>query len=872
MNKEKASPSKLFLHFFRWYCHPKLQKYVEGDLMELYDERVQKSGKRKADIKFIIDVLLLFRPGIIRPAEGHQNLNTYGMYKSYFKIGWRNLVRNKGYSFINIGGLALGMTITILITLWLHDELSYNRYYENYDHIAKVYHRKTSQGQVFTNTYQVPGLGTLLKDEYGSHFKSIAMRGDLQRHVLDNNGRRFTEPGYFVQPQLPEMFSFKMIQGTRTGLNDPKSILLSESLAKKLFPGVDALNQSIVMDSEIDLKVAGIFQDLPKNVEMNEAAYFASFDQFIKGYSSLNTWDNYFANIYVELLPEESVDRISNMISDSMMPFIDKKTAELKPQPFLLPMSKWYLYSEFKNGINITSPRLQAVFYYGMIGLFVLLLACINFMNLATARSEKRSREVGVRKSIGSLRSQLIQQFYSESLMMAFFSLLISLLLVQLTLPYFNLIAEKNISMPWDKLYFWLGCLSFTFLTGLLAGSYPALYLSSFNPVSALKGTFKTSRFAAFPRRVLVVIQFTFSISLIIATIVVYLQLDFGKNRPAGYSREGLISLFPRSAEFKGKYEALRNELKRTGMVDEIAESNYPVTSTLGWNNGFEWKGYEQNDLHFNINRVTHEYGKTIGWQFVAGRDFSNKFASDISGLVLNESAVKLMGLKEPVGTIVTRVRAEERKEFVVIGVIKDMIKGSPFEETDPCMFFLSDPGLNWLYVRLDTGVSAKEALPEIESAFLQLIPSEPFEFTFADADYDDKFKAEKRISKLASISSAVAILISCLGLFGLASFVAERRTKEIGIRKVLGASVANLWRMLSKEFVGLVILSAAIAIPLSYYLMNQWLAHYIYKISIPWYVLVVSASGALIVTILTISYQTLKAAIANPVKNLRSE
>jgi len=872
LKKEKPYPPKLFLRFFRWYCHPKLQDFIEGDLMEVYEKRKAKSKKWKADVRFIIDVILLFRPGIIRPSEGYEKLNTYGMYKSYFKIGWRNLLRNKGYSLINIGGLALGMMVAMLIGLWIYDELSFNKYHQNYASIGKVYRNSIYQD---ATPVHPTGLGTLLKADYSTQFERVVLvRQRIEERVLTSDDNKYTQRGYFMQPEGAEMFSLKMIHGTWKGLNDMKSILLSESTAKKIFGDRDPMNQIITMDAKWDLTVTGVYEDLPKNSDFHEASYFAPLDLYLDGWANLNVWDNFNMNIYVQLQPNGDAAKASAAIKDAMLAHIDKERAESKPELMVLPMSKWHLYAQFKNGVAVTSEQLKYLWFYGVIGIFVLLLACINFMNLSTARSEKRAKEVGIRKSIGSYRSQLIYQFFSESLLIAFLSFILSLTLVLIVLPGFNKIAGKAIMIPWIQPLFWLGGIVFTLLTGILAGSYPALYLSSFNPVKILKGTFKAGRFSSLPRKMLVVIQFTVSISLIAGTIIVYQQIQFAKNRPVGYAREGLISLHSRSPELKGKYEVLRNELKKTGVVEEMAESSHSITSTLGNNGGFEWRGQQADgkDQTFNINRVTSEYGKTIGWQFVQGRDFTRELASDKAGVVINESALKVMGLENPIGETLTLNRGIDHGQFMILGVITDMVKGSPFSPTDPCLFFLTEGDEEWIYIRLDPEVSTHEALPKIEASFKQLITTAPFDYKFADEEYSAKFQSEERVGTLATIFSSLAILISCSGLFGLASFVAEQRTKEIGIRKVMGASVTSLWQILSRDFVILVGVSSMIAIPVAYYFMNQWLQQYNYRTEISWWIFIVTALGAVFITLFTISFQAVRAALLNPVESLRSE
>jgi len=645
-------------------------------------------------------------------------------------------------------------------------------------------------------------------------------------------------------------------------------------MAHKFFNNENPVGKVIRFDNKWDLNVTGVFEDLPRNSVFNDATYFAPLDLFLNGWSHLNVWDNYNIHIYVQLPKSGSFDGASAVIKNAMVPHVNASEASTKPQLFVLPMKDWHLGSNFENGVAVPGPRINSLWYYGVIGCFVLVLACINFMNLTTARSEKRAKEVGIRKSIGSIRSQLVGQFYSEAFLVAILAFALALLLTQLALPAYNQIADKDMVIPWNQPWLWIGCVAFTFITGLLAGSYPALYLSSFNPVQVLKGTFKAGRFASLPRKILVTVQFTVSISLIIGTAIVDLQIQYGKNRPIGYSREGLISLHPRSPEFNGKYEVLRNELKKTGVVQEVAESNYAIVSTLGWNGGFDWRDKDQSlqDQTFNINRVTAEYGKTIGWEFVKGRDFSSAFPTDANGVIINETTAKILRFENPVDEILVRTRDGEHIEFKILGVIRDVVKGSPFEKTEECLYFLSGGDEGWLHIRMNNKGVAREALPKIEKAFKQIVPSAPFDFTFADEDYQAKFNAEERISTLATVFSSLAILISCLGLFGLASFMAEQRTKEIGIRKVMGASMVSLWRMLSKDFVSLVIIACFIAAPLTYSLMSGWLQHYEYRTEISWHVFVFTGTGALIITLLTVSFQAIKAALANPVKSLRSE
>jgi ABC-type antimicrobial peptide transport system permease subunit len=491
-------------------------------------------------------------------------------------------------------------------------------------------------------------------------------------------------------------------------------------------------------------------------------------------------------------------------------------------------------------------------------------------MNLSTARSEKRAKEVGIRKTVGSARGQLIKQFLSESLLVAFVSFVFSILFVELLLPLFNKLADKNIELPWSSALFWLVALAFTFITGLISGSYPALYLSRFEPIKVLKGTFRVGRFASLPRKILVVIQFTFSIALIIGTIIVFKQIQFAKNRPVNYRNEGLITMMMSTPDLYGHYDAIRSDLLTTGVVDNMAESSSPTTNV--WSNqiGFNWQGKDPNSLpSFGTIAVTEDFGKTIGWQIKEGRDFSKDFATDSLAMILNESAVKLVGMKQD---IVGQTIQFNDKNYTVVGVIKDMIMESPYRPVTPTVFLFDRNWANVITVAIKHGAPVKTALSKIETVLRKYNPAAPFDYTFNDEDYAKKFADEERVGNLASFFTILAIFISCLGLFGLASFVAEQRKKEIGVRKVLGASTYNLWRMLSREFAFLVMISCFISIPLAWYYLNNWLKHYEYRTTISVWIFILSGIGALAITLITVSFQAIKAAIANPVKSLRTE
>jgi len=490
-------------------------------------------------------------------------------------------------------------------------------------------------------------------------------------------------------------------------------------------------------------------------------------------------------------------------------------------------------------------------------------------MNLSTARSEKRAKEVGIRKTLGSLRSQLIGQLLSESVLTAVLAFLVAIGLVGLSLSYFNELSDKAMAIPWSNGWFWLLTLGFTLFTGLVSGSYPALYLSSFEPIKVLKGTFKVGRLASLPRKVLVVIQFTVSVTLIIGTIIVFRQIQYAKNRPVGYTREGLITVDINTPEIYGHYNALRDDLLATGVVEDMAESNSEPTGVSSNQIGFDWAGKDPGTTPlFGTIAVTHDYGKTVGWHIKSGRDFSRNFTTDSTGLILNESAVKLTGLPHPVGMTI-KWNGKPRQ---VIGIVHDMLMESPYMPVQPSIFFIDYGWTQNIIVRIKATVPLKDALAKLAPVFLRHNPGSPFEYHFTDDEYAKKFSDEERIGNLAGIFAMLAILISCLGLFGLASFVAEQRTKEMGVRKVLGASMFNIWKLLSTEFVVLVIISCLIATPIAWYYLYKWLLTYQYHTDISWWIFGVASLGALVITVATVSYQAIKAALANPVKSLRTE
>ncbi|MBE9462268.1 ABC transporter permease [Dyadobacter subterraneus] len=798
------------------------------------------------------------------------------MINNYFKIARRNLVKNKVYSFINIAGLATGLAVAMLIGLWIFDELSFNKSFQNYDRLAIIKQNQTFNNEISTQSAVPYLMAEEIRSKYGSDFKHVVMSSGSSTQILAFGDKNITKKGSYTEPGITEMLSLNMIKGSRSGLKEINTIILSETTSKALFGDIDPIDKVIKVNNKQDLKVTGVYQDIPYNSDFKDLAFVAPWELYINNeYWSEKKTNPWRANMFVtfaQISDRADMDKVSAKIKNVKLNAVRAEEAAFKPEIFLHPMSKWHLYSEFKNG-KIAGGGIEFVWLFGIIGVFVLLLACINFMNLSTARSEKRAKEVGIRKAIGSLRSQLITQFFSESLLVVGLAFIFSIFLVLSVLPLFNEVADKKMVFPWKEPLFWISSLGFSILTGLIAGSYPALYLSSFQPIKVLKGSgfarIKLGSFAAVPRKVLVVVQFTISIILIIGTITVFRQIEFAKNRPVGYDRNNLLIVAMNTQEVRGHYEAIRSELLKTGVVQEMSQSSNPTTYVAAINNGYEWDGKEAGTQgNFATMAVSHDFGKTVGWQFTEGRDFSRSYSTDSSGVVINESAAKFMGLKNPVGSIIKA----DGKPFRVIGVIKDMIMESPYKASFRTCFFLDYSWASVFNIKINPESGSTEALSKIEQVFKKFNPAAPFDYKFTDEQYAKKFGDEIRIGKLTSFFAVLAIFISCLGLFGMATFIAEQRTKEIGIRKVLGASLASLWSMLSREFVLLVILSCILAAPIAWYFMDKWLTKYEYRTEFSWWIFALSGAGALVITLLTVSFQAIKAALMNPVKSLKNE
>jgi len=804
----------------------------------------------------------------------HGKLNRIYMFRNYLKIAWRNMLYNKGYSALNIVGLAAGMAVALIIGLWVVDQYSYDRFLPNYKQAYQVEMNFTSQhnGTTTQTSIALPLVEVLRKEVPGVQYVAEADNVGKMNHDLLVGDKKLYLQGGAVGPDFFKILQYPFIKGNaNSALKDIYSIVLTESTAKALFGNADAMGKTVRFDNAQGMTVTGIIRDIPQNATLRfnyltPFAYSEATQSWIKDGRTKWTYNSF--NAFVSLAPGASYAQIAPKIKD----IVNKRSPEmrpLKPALFMHPLADWHLYNDFKNG-KVAGGFIEYVRLFSIIGMLVLVIACINFMNLSTARSEKRAREVGVRKAIGSGRIDLIYQFLMESILITFISFLLGLLFVQLALPSFNTLTGSLIHIPYDNLSFWCIMIAFVLLTGLAAGSRPAFYLSAFNPVRVLKGAIHAGKAATLPRKILVVIQFTCSVALIISTVIVYQQIEFVKKRPTGYSAERLV-MTDMNGDLYQHFEALKNELLSLGLVESVATSTSPTTAVYSHFSLENWPGKNAGDETVNIGAIwiSDDYFKTMGMTLAAGHNFSGDWKSDTLNVIVNEAMVKRIGLKDPVNQLI-KINFNN-KPVRIIGVAKDVLMESPYTPVAPAVFGHNPYGFVITY-RLPKNADTHTAIEKIGKLFERYNPAYPYQYKFIDEEYASKFSLEVLVGKLAGIFAGLAIFISCLGLFGLAAYVAEQRTKEIGIRKVLGASIAQVWMMLSRDFVVLVIISCLIASPVALYFLSGWLQKYEYHIGIGAGVFIVSALSAIIITLLTVSFQAIKAALANPVKSLRSE
>ena len=790
------------------------------------------------------------------------------MFRNYLKIGFRALLRKKLYSFINILGLSIGMASSILILLWVYDEVTFDTGFSKYELLHQVKLNDPSDGKILTKeNVPMPLKDVLLQQD--SRIRRYAITVN-QPALLSTGEKKISKRGIDASESFLEMFDFKLLKGDpETVLDDPRSIVLTQSTATALFGNEDPIHKTVQVKFETteEFKVVGIMADLPSNTSFRfdfilPFAYFESTSPWIQ--YARDNWSNNAFQLFVELQP--GVDKGS--VDLSIRDLVKKNSKEKKEATlFLHPMSRWRLHNNFENGRE-AGGMIDYVNLFSAIAILILVMACINFMNLATARSEHRAREVGIRKSVGSSRKQLITQFIGESLLIAVIAFLVSIVLVELALPFYNELVSKQLELNYTSSFFWLFSLLFVSFTALLAGSYPAFYLSSFKAIKVLKGKVQVGRRASTPRQVMVALQFGFSIVLIIGTTVIYQQIQYLKNRETGYDRENLMMVWSTS-DIEKNYKSLKQELLATNVVQAVCKSNIPITSAPVSSSIDTWTGMNPGQRVEVTNIATeYDYTRTMGIRMIEGRDFSEDFKSDTAAIILNEKTVEALSLEHPVGDKVQMWG----QWWTIIGIMDDVLMGSTTVQIEPSVMTMDPTWSTTITIRLAKTRDLAAGIKQVEDVFKKYNPDYPFQYRFADEEFEKKFTSINMVSSLASSFAVLAIIITGLGLFGMSAFAAEQRMKEIGIRKVIGASVLSLIMLLVKDFSKIVLIAFLIFSPLAWWGMNEFLEQYQMRIAPPLWVFPAAGLFSLLITIMIAGTQALRAAVQNPVDSLKSE
>ncbi|GAB5474534.1 MAG: ABC transporter permease [Maribacter sp.] len=786
------------------------------------------------------------------------------MIKNYLKIAWRNLIRNKSFSLLNIVGLSIGLAVTALILIWISFEVGIDQFHENKDRIYQVYNKAPVDGELWTWNSTPKVMASVIKKDYPE--VEAVSRFYYDTPLLFAKGdKRIKSTGTIVDPDFLKIFSFPLLEGTvETVLDGVNSVVITETFAEKIFGNEPAVGKMVKVDNADSFMVTGILADLPENSDF-DFEFLIPWKYLVQKGSDDKNWGNNSVATYVMLKEGTDYEAFSGKIET-----LRKRYDKLSPDmvTYLYPWSRTWLYSEFENGKEVGG-RIDLIRMFGIIAGIILIIACINFMNLSTARSEKRAKEVGIRKTVGAKKGALITQFLGESILISFLAAAIALIIVLVSLSSFSTFIEKPLSLDLTNVWFWLAALGVVLFTGVLAGSYPAIYLSGFEASRVLKGTFKKMDSPITPRKVLVVFQFTVAIILISATMIVGQQLRKVEDRQSGYTKNNLVYTMM-EGDTEKNYMLIKEELLASGTAVSVTKTGSPITQT--WSNswGFQWKGKDEDNKTL-VHRFPADdaIAKTMGVEMVVGRDFDLKrFPTDSTAAIINESALALMKFEDPIGQIIR----DNGIDWHVIGVVKDFVMNSPFQKVEPMVIEGAKAFFNVVHIKFNKELKTAESIAQAEAIFRKYNPEYPFNYEFVDQAYAKKFNDEKRTGELVSMFTLLTIFISCLGLFGLASYMAENRIREIGIRKVLGASILSITTLLSIDFLKLILVALAIAIPSAWYFMSGWLESFAYRVDISWSTFALAGVLALGIALLTISYQAIRAAAANPIKSLRTE
>ena len=787
------------------------------------------------------------------------------MLTNYLKAYLRNLWKNRTYTFLNIIGLAVGIACSTLIFLWIEDEFSWDHQFNKKAVLYQIQGNQTYGGTTYTFSATPGPLAPSMKTD----IPAIAATARLcwpYRGVFGDGSTPIYQEGQYSDPSFLSMFNIDFTEGNpASALGDIHSLIIDESMAKALFGNADPIGKTLKMDHTDPYRVTGVFKDLPSNCSFH-FHWLGNYQAFYDKNQWLQYWGSNGVMTFVELKPSADPAAINRTLTD----YVQQKAPGTVMKPFLYPMNQWRLYTSFKNGKQDPSNgRIQYIRIFTLIAWIILIIACINFMNLATASSERRSREVGVRKVLGAGKGKLVGQFIGESILMSFLAVTVSIGLTALALPAFNNLVEKQLALHLLNPLHLIALLTIGLICGLLAGSYPSFYLSSFNPVYVLKGIkVQAAGGAVFIRKGLVVLQFATSIVFIITTIIIYQQLQYVQHRRLGFEKEGLLYM-SLQGKMQDHFESIRTDLIHTGFVSDAALSRSPVLNLYNNGGGFDWPGKDPNkEVLITQETASPEYITTMGMQLAAGRNFHEVAAEDSNSIIINESFAHLITNGNAVGTLISR----DQQKFRVIGVVSDFVYNNMYQTAAPLILYCYPAGTNYLSIRLKQNADIPKAIAAIGDVIKTSAPGYPFEYKFLNDDFLSQFKTETLTGRLSAVFAALAVFISCLGLFGLAGYAAERRTKEIGVRKVLGASVLLITGLLSRDFIRLVLLSCVLAFPFAWWIMHNWLSNYAYRTGIDWKIFAIAGAGAILIALLTVSYITIRASLANPIRSLRSE
>ncbi|MDJ1500805.1 ABC transporter permease [Xanthocytophaga agilis] len=868
-NKEKDHfhpPPRWLDWLLERFCAPHLWEEVQGDLHERFYLRIKRTSKTKANWLYFRDSLSYLRPSVFKHHYSPQP-SFADMIRNYLTIAWRNLLKNKAFSSINIAGLALGMTCTLLIMFWIQDEYSVDAFHIHKNQLYRIYERQffsgKAQGVIWT---QGPLAEELKKEipeiEMATAFSWTNYQAFTVGNKTNKQGINTAGPDFF------KMFSFPLLQGNvETALKDVNNLAISRKMAEAFFGSPEAaIGKTIRYDNRKNLIITAVFENIPQNSTL-QFDCLRSWESYVQDNEWAKGWDSNDPLTFFMLRADADPAKVEAKLKHFTDKYIPDPNKTFRTELGIQPFHEYYLNSNFENA-QVAGGRIKYIHLFTIVAVFILLIACINFMNLATARSAKRAKEVGVRKAIGAIRSALTRQFLSEAMLLTILAVGLSLLLVFVLLPFFNSLTNKHMTIPITNISFWGIVAGMTFITGLLAGSYPAFFLSSLNPVNVLKGTLKFTSGSLWFRKGLVVFQFALSTILIIGMIIIYRQIEYVQTKNLGYSRENLI-YFPLEGNLDKDYGILKEQLSQISGVKQVSHITESPASLNWGTDGISWPGSDPtNRVRFTPVGVGYDFVETMNLKMKEGRDFSKKFATDSTGFLINESALKAIGYKNPVGKFLNWGNHQGK----IIGVIKDFHFQSLHTPIRPLIAYLRNQHREGsIMVRIETG-NTQRTLSEIETVCKKLNPEYPFTYYFTDQEYARQYQSEQVISRLSNYFAGLAIFIACLGLFGLASFSAEQRAKEIGIRKIVGASVGQIVLLFSADFLKLIVVAMLIAVPVAWYAVNEWLQGFAYRTEISWWIFVLAGIVTLVITILTISFQSIKAALQNPVKSLRTE